>query len=136
MTRCPLCSAEMAREPVGSVVASACPSCAGVWLDPADLRALRHHRPLTRRGQAHDRPVFVPHASGEIASCPSCPSALRRAGTAGGHRVLACTSCHGVFFPAEGPRTPREPTRGKSTETATAAGEVLEWLVEIASAFV
>jgi Zn-finger nucleic acid-binding protein len=135
MTRCPLCSAEMVREPVGGIVASTCPSCAGVWLDSADLRALAHHPPLTRRGQAHDRPVFIPHTSGEIASCPSCPLALLRAGTAGGHRALACTSCHGVFLPAEGPRARGEPAQGRSTETDTHSEEVLVWLVEIASAF-
>lgn len=124
----------MAREPVGGIVASACSSCAGVWLDPADLRALRRRRSRTRREQARNRATFVPHDSGAVASCPSCPSGLLRAGSAGGHRVLACTSCHGVFFPAEEPRTPREPSRPESGETSAGAAELLTSLAEIASA--
>lgn len=95
---CPGCRSPLKSQKVGKVEVDLCPSCAGLWLDRHELKALARMRTLPGWllepvSASSDRPL-IPEGERR---CPRCEALLQVADNKGVHIDL-CRSCEGVYF--------------------------------------
>jgi Zn-finger nucleic acid-binding protein len=98
---CPDCSTEMAVEEVYGVKLDVCPSCAGIWFDPEELRTLLAQDPVARI-ELEERTVprvEQKHAGPSFRRCPDCSLPLQKYHYLYDSPIVldACTNCGGFW---------------------------------------
>ncbi len=98
LLKCPGCHTPLKSQTVGKVEVDVCPSCAGLWLDRHELKALARMRSLP--GWLLEPVIAVsdrPQIPEGERRCPRCDALLQVADNKGVHIDL-CRSCEGVYF--------------------------------------